>query len=124
MTISSSGEGARSPQSNQQRTRYWTRKAIATDATLILLALISAYLEFVSYPAMLYSFGERDVKLSISFLAFQYASTRCIETCEQLSGPPVLDFFQVFVLILAIVNVLRYRSYRKNKISSQTQAKT
>jgi hypothetical protein len=98
--------------------RYWTWKAIATDASLIVLAIVSAYLQYVAYPALMAStpYNETSISLNVSFLTYQYYAVRCgPQFCQNLSGVPALDFFQLFVLILVAVNILRFRSYSNAK---------
>ena len=64
--------------------RYWSTKFVLINVTLILLAIIAAYLQYVAYPALMTAptpanggngFGETNVVLNLSFLTFQSNST-------------------------------------------------
>lgn len=84
---------------NPPQRKLWDSRFLLTALILALLALVSAYLEYVVYPSILVSsqFGETNVSLHLSFLSFQYLATR---GSEPVPGILSLDFFQIFFISL------------------------
>ena len=107
-------------QSGEQR--YWNPRFILLNVTLFLLAIASAYLEYVAYPALMIApynpidpsagFGEHNVVLKLSFLTFQYFSTS--RSGQYLVGVPAFDFFQAFVYVIIIVNLVHFWNFKKS----------
>lgn len=85
-------------------------KMVVTNLVLGLLALISGVLEYVVYQTIISNdFGETNVSLKLSFLSFRYFATRCIGGyCTRLAGVPAFDFFQLFIYLIIVYNVLKF----------------
>ena len=109
-----------------------TQKELATGMAslsrscviLLLLAAIAAYLEYSVYPAiMTQSFGETGLSLQLSVLTFRWNAVSCISgNCKQIPGVQALDFFQIFVLALVLVNLSHYLGQRKRRAGGFTSA--
>ena len=106
----SAPEVARSP-------RYWDGKFVATNAILLLLSAIAAYLQYSVYPAIItQEYGETNVALHISLLTYSWSATKCIGgICARLAGLWALDFFQIFILAVFLLNISRFISMWRNR---------
>lgn len=105
---------ASAPASGNLRKSYWDARFVLTIAFLGLLALIAAYLQYVYYPSLLLSnqFVETNVSLHLSFLTFQFDATR---GTELVPGIPSLDFFQVLIVSIILLNISHYIERRRRK---------
>jgi hypothetical protein len=96
------------------RERYWSIGFSVLNAILVVLAGAAAYLEYSVYPTiMTQSFGETGPSLHLSILTFQWDATRCQQVCSSIPGVLALDFFQVFVIALVLVNLSHYLRLRR-----------
>lgn len=108
-------ETSSTPQQSEARKRYWDAKFLASNAFLILFAAVAAYLEYSVYPQIMSGpggFGETNVNIHLSFLTFRIDATRCgLTGCPTLVGVPSLDFFQLFLIAIVLINVVHYARY-------------
>ncbi len=95
---------------------------VITNVVFLLLALVTAYLEYVVYSSVISgdfpNFGEHNVSLNLSVLTFQYDATRCYGSstnCPRLQGVQSLDFFQIFVLAIVFYNLVHFINSRKSR---------
>ena len=102
--------------------RFWTGKQVVTNAVILALASLAAYLQYYLYPLVMarplssFGFGETNISLKFSILTFQYIATRCVGgTCKPLTGIPAFDFFQALIVLLIFVNVLQFFNTRKKQ---------
>ena len=102
-----------------QAKRYWDGKFVALNLILLFLAAIAAYLEYVAYTAiMTQTYGETGLSLQLSFLTFRWNAVSCLHgSCGQVPGVQALDFFQIFVIALILVNISHYLGRRKSSES-------
>jgi len=89
---------------------YWDGKFVALNVILLFLAAIAAYLEYSVYPAiMVQTFGETKPTLQISVLTFRWNAVSCTHSpCSAVPGVQALDFFQIFVLAVVLVNLSHF----------------
>jgi len=102
--------------------RYWSTKFVLINVTLILLAVVAAYLQYIAYPALMTAptpanggngFGETNVVLNLSFLTFQLNSTgSCSNSPCLLKGVPAFDFCQAMIYLVIVVNLVHLYNRR------------
>jgi len=105
---------------------YWTPKFVVLNITILFLAIVAGYLQYVAYPALLsapmitsggngpFGFGETNVVLNLSFLTFQInAVGNCSGNSCELRGVPAFDFCQAMVYLVIIVNVIHSINRRR-----------
>lgn len=95
---------------------FWDGKFFATCLVIGLLALVSAYLEYIFYPSIMKGpqFGDTQIVPHLSILTFWFSAYRCVAPsfCSTIQGVPSFDFAQLFIIVLVLVvlqRVLRYR---------------
>lgn len=98
--------------SSTVKSAYWNTRFFLTNIILAFLALVSAYLEYVYYPSLLLSapFGERNLSLHLSLFTYSFDATR---GSEFVPGIPALDFFQIFVIAILLINLSHYLEWRR-----------
>ena len=102
------------PKSGTAAQKYWDGRFVIINAILLLLALVAGYLEYSVYPAIMsQNFGETGILLRLSPLTFRLDGTRCFQSCQSLVGIPSLDFFQIFVIALVVINLAHFFRLRK-----------
>ena len=102
--------------------KYWSTKFILINISLILLAIIAGYLQYVAYPALMTAptpanggngFGESNVILNLSFLTFQLNATgSCSNAPCMLKGVPAFDFCQAMIYLVIVVNLVHVYNRR------------
>ena len=100
--------------------KYWNAKFVLINLTVVILAIIAGYLQYVAYPAVLSAsvasggYGESNVVLNLSFLTFQInAVGNCSGTNCELRGVPAFDFCQAMIFLLIIVNLVHVFNLRR-----------
>jgi NADH:ubiquinone oxidoreductase subunit 2 (subunit N) len=97
------------------REAYWNKKFIATTIVIILLAVLTAYLQYAVYPSIMQNqFGETQVSVHLSILTYTIDAFRCItsESCVNVRGLPAFDFAQLFVIVLVAMQIYHYIARR------------
>ncbi|MHB8568218.1 MAG: hypothetical protein ACYC7D_09165 [Nitrososphaerales archaeon] len=96
---------------------YWDTKFLILESLIVIIIAAAAYLQYYVYPSIMLGagFGESNITLVLSFLTFRYDVNRCGLTCpgSRLTGVPALDFVQLFVIVLIILNISHYWGFRK-----------
>lgn len=110
---------SKSTASRPASAHFWTGKHTASTVILSIFALIAAYLQYSVYPTIMsatngYGFGLKNVSLKLSFLTFQYSTTKCTYvSCVRQVGVPAFDFFQAIVLVIVMMNALHLYNLRQ-----------
>ncbi len=112
---------------NSKKTPYWDTRFAFTNAILLLIALIAAYLEYDVYPTIMGKspFYETNITLHLSIFTYMYDSTRCtlsdttVANCSaaggtvvHIVGVPAFDFFQLMIAMIILANI--YHVWTRN----------
>ena len=99
---------------------YWNGKFVLINVTLVLLAIVAGYLQYVSYPAVISApvssggYGESNPVLVLSFLTFQInAVGNCLGGSCLLRGVQAFDFCQAMIYLLIVVNIVHAFNRRR-----------
>ena len=99
------------------RKSFWDARFVVTVFILALLALIAAYLQYLTYPALLSNqFGETNISIQLSFLTFQVNAVR---GSEAVPGIASLDFFQLFLIVTILIGLSHFFE-RRRKVALPT----
>ena len=94
-----------------ERIRFWNGSFVALDFILVIIAVLAMYLQYVVYPSIITNtYGESDLSLHLSLLTFSWNAMKCyaLAACASIQGVSALDFFQVFLVVIALANISHY----------------